>query len=136
MLGVNLYSLLVSLPLAVYESARDGVASGDDSVFEDAQAFPPPPPTEISLLEVPPKIPPSASAEGFHVNELEIWPSVSALPHSHMYPNMEGQDRRASPPQPSFGLPPPEPRPDFLGPAKMSPPLVKEAPPLPNKPKL
>ncbi|XP_029606729.1 palladin isoform X4 [Salmo trutta] len=97
---------------------------------------PPPQPTEISLLEVPPKIPPSASAEGFHVNELEIWPSVSALPHSHMYPNMEGQDRRASPPQPSFGLPPPEPRPDFLGPAKMSPPPVKEAPPLPNKPKL
>lgn len=43
MLGVNLYSLLVSLPLAVYESARDGVASGDDSVFEDAQAFPPTP---------------------------------------------------------------------------------------------
>uniref|UniRef100_A0A673XYY8 Palladin n=1 Tax=Salmo trutta TaxID=8032 RepID=A0A673XYY8_SALTR len=106
-------------------TGEDGVASGDDSVFDD-----------ISLLEVPPKIPPSASAEGFHVNELEIWPSVSALPHSHMYPNMEGQDRRASPPQPSFGLPPPEPRPDFLGPAKMSPPPVKEAPPLPNKPKL
>ncbi|XP_038855486.1 palladin-like isoform X3 [Salvelinus namaycush] len=122
-------------PTAVYESVRDGVASGDNSVFEDAQAFPPPPLTEISLLEVPPKTPPSASAEGFHVNELEIWPSVSALPHSHMYP-MEGQDRRASPPLPSFGLPPPEPRPDFLGPAKMSPPPVKEAPPLPNKPKL
>ncbi|XP_031689311.1 palladin isoform X2 [Oncorhynchus kisutch] len=117
-------------PTAVYESDRDGVASGDNSAFEDAQAFPPPPPTEISLLEVPPKTPPSASAEGFHVNELEIWPSVSVLPHSHMYPNMEGQ------PQSSSGLPPPEPRPDFLDPAKMSPLPVKEAPPLPNKPKL
>uniref|UniRef100_A0A671NUA8 Palladin n=1 Tax=Sinocyclocheilus anshuiensis TaxID=1608454 RepID=A0A671NUA8_9TELE len=54
--------------------------SGDDSVFEDNQSFPPPPPppTEISLLEVPPKTPPSA--EAFQINELDIWPRVTALP--------------------------------------------------------
>uniref|UniRef100_A0A671LMF7 Palladin n=1 Tax=Sinocyclocheilus anshuiensis TaxID=1608454 RepID=A0A671LMF7_9TELE len=53
---------------------------GDDSVFEDNQSFPPPPPppTEISLLEVPPKTP--QSAEAFQINELDIWPSVTALP--------------------------------------------------------
>ncbi|XP_041912251.1 palladin isoform X3 [Alosa sapidissima] len=65
----------------VVELPSNGVSGGDDSAFEDSQPFPPPPPpppTEISLLEVPPKTPPSA--EGFHVNELEIWPRVSAPP--------------------------------------------------------
>ncbi|XP_041695068.2 palladin isoform X1 [Coregonus clupeaformis] len=132
-------------PTAVYDSVRNGVASSDDSVFEDTQAFPPPPPTEISLLEVPPKIPPSTSAEGFHVNELEIWPSMSGLQPVNMYHDVEGQDRAnwdlqngrpASPPQPSFSLPPSEAQPDFPGPTKMSPLLVKEGPPLPTKPKL
>lgn len=138
-------TLLVSLPLAVYDSVRNGVAPGDDSVFEDTQAFPPPPPTEISLLEVPPKVPPSTCAEGFHVNELEIWPSMSGLQPVHMYHDVEGQDRAnwalqngrpASPPQPSFSLLPREAQPDFPGPAKMSPSPVKEGPPLPTKPKL
>ncbi|XP_029563388.1 palladin isoform X3 [Salmo trutta] len=132
-------------PTAVYDSVRNGVASGDDSVFEDTQAFPPPPPTEISLLEVPPKVPPSTCAEGFHVNELEIWPSMSGLQPVHMYHDVQGQDRAnwalqngrpASPPQPSFSLPPREAQPDFPGPAKMSPAPVKEGPPLPTKPKL
>ncbi|XP_056336560.1 palladin isoform X2 [Danio aesculapii] len=67
------------------EIPTNGV-SGDESVFEDNQSFPPPPPplplppppTEISLLEVPPKTPPSA--EAFQINELDIWPSVTALP--------------------------------------------------------
>uniref|UniRef100_A0A8C7NE32 Palladin n=1 Tax=Oncorhynchus mykiss TaxID=8022 RepID=A0A8C7NE32_ONCMY len=132
-------------PTAVYDSVRNGVAPGDDSVFEDTQAFPPPPPTEISLLEVPPKVPPSTCAEGFHVNELEIWPSMSGLQPVHMYHDVEGQDRAnwalqngrpASPPQPSFSLLPREAQPDFPGPAKMSPSPVKEGPPLPTKPKL
>nr|XP_046156554.1 LOW QUALITY PROTEIN: palladin [Oncorhynchus gorbuscha] len=132
-------------PTAVYDSFRNGVAPGDDSVFEDTQAFPPPPPTEISLLEVPPKVPPSTCTEGFHVNELEIWPSMSGLQPVHMYHDVEGQDRAnwalqngrpASPPQPTFSLLPREAQPDFPGPAKMSPPPVKEGPPLPTKPKL
>uniref|UniRef100_A0A8C7DPL6 Palladin n=1 Tax=Oncorhynchus kisutch TaxID=8019 RepID=A0A8C7DPL6_ONCKI len=132
-------------PTAVYDSVRNGVAPGDDSVFEDTQAFPPPPPTEISLLEVPPKVPPSTCAEGFHVNELEIWPSMSGLQPVHMYHDVEGQDRAnwalqngrpASPSQPTFSLLPREAQPDFPGPAKMSPPPVKEGPPLPTKPKL
>ncbi|XP_042178174.1 LOW QUALITY PROTEIN: palladin [Oncorhynchus tshawytscha] len=132
-------------PTAVYDSVRNGVAPGDDSVFEDTQAFPPPPPTEISLLEVPPKVPPSTCAEGFHVNELEIWPSMSGLQPVHMYHDVEGQDRAnwalqngrpASPPQPTFSLLPREAQPDFPGPAKMSSPPVKEGPPLPTKPKL
>ncbi|XP_019904661.3 palladin isoform X3 [Esox lucius] len=119
---------------ATYNSTSNGLASGDDSVFEDAQAFPPPPPppTEISLLEVPPKAQPSASSEGFHVNELEIWPRVSAPP-----PNKVLQNGRAGNlPQASSSLPPPEPAADLQGPAKVSPPTVKEAPPLPAKPKL
>ncbi|XP_052315829.1 palladin isoform X4 [Oncorhynchus keta] len=132
-------------PTAVYDSFRNGVAPGDDSVFEDTQAFPPPPPTEISLLEVPPKVPPSTCTEGFHVNELEIWPSMSGLQPVHMYHDVEGQDRAnwalqngrpASPPQPTFSLLPREAQPDLPGPAKMSPPPVKEGPPLPTKPKL
>uniref|UniRef100_A0A8C1D9Q7 Palladin n=1 Tax=Cyprinus carpio carpio TaxID=630221 RepID=A0A8C1D9Q7_CYPCA len=50
------------------------------AVFEDNQSFlpPPPPPTEISWLEVPPKTPPSA--EAFQINELDVWPRVTALP--------------------------------------------------------
>ncbi|XP_072537739.1 palladin isoform X2 [Salminus brasiliensis] len=60
------------------ESPSNGV-SGDDSVFEDNPSFPPPPPpTEISLLELPPKTPPSA--EAFQINELDIWPSITAMP--------------------------------------------------------
>uniref|UniRef100_A0A8C7F9V9 Palladin n=1 Tax=Oncorhynchus kisutch TaxID=8019 RepID=A0A8C7F9V9_ONCKI len=124
-------------------TGENGVAPGDDSVFEDTQAFPPPPPTEISLLEVPPKVPPSTCAEGFHVNELEIWPSMSGLQPVHMYHDVEGQDRAnwalqngrpASPSQPTFSLLPREAQPDFPGPAKMSPPPVKEVPSLPSLP--
>ncbi|XP_007245389.3 palladin isoform X3 [Astyanax mexicanus] len=60
------------------ESTSNGV-SGDNSVFEDNSSFPPPPPpNEISLLEVPPKTPPSA--EAFQINELDIWPSITAMP--------------------------------------------------------
>lgn len=139
--------------LTVVESASNGVAGGDDSTFEDSQPFPPPPPpTEISLLEVPPKTPPSA--EGFHVNELEIWPSVSAAPpslpptqvpveaaqrvngtfqngQSSMLPTKEdtvpGKD---SPP-----LPPPPPPPIKASTIPSSPGPAKEGPPLPIKPK-
>ncbi|XP_043074950.1 palladin isoform X6 [Puntigrus tetrazona] len=76
--SVNSTAQLTVTPVAE-ELPSNGV-SGDDSVFEDNQSFPPPPPppTEISLLEVPPKTPPSA--EAFQINELDIWPSVTALP--------------------------------------------------------
>ncbi|KAL1022570.1 hypothetical protein UPYG_G00029410 [Umbra pygmaea] len=109
-----------------YDSASNGAASGDDSFFEDPQAFPPPPPppTEISLLEVPPKATPSA--EGFHINELAIWPR----------PGPDGALQNGRPAKHSLSPPPPEPAADIPGPAKVSPASVKEAPPLPAKPKL
>ncbi|KAM6963262.1 palladin [Aplochiton taeniatus] len=63
---------------AVEDSSSNG-APGSHSVFADSQVFPPPPPlTEISQLDLPPKT--QAGGEGFHVNEMEIWPSVTALP--------------------------------------------------------
>ncbi|XP_068071734.2 palladin isoform X4 [Danio rerio] len=82
--SVNSTAQLTVTPVAE-EMPTNGV-SGDESVFEDNQSFPPPPPPlppppppiEISLLEVPPKTPPSA--EAFQINELDIWPSVTALP--------------------------------------------------------
>ncbi|KAJ7986519.1 hypothetical protein DPEC_G00340710 [Dallia pectoralis] len=116
---------------ATYNSATNGVVSEDDSVFEDAKAFPPPPPppTEVSLLELPPKDQPGAGSEGFHVNELEIWPRVSALQNGTSKPS-------SSPPQPSISLAPPVPAADLQEPARVSPSTVKEAPPLPTKPKL
>ncbi|XP_067273011.1 palladin isoform X3 [Pseudorasbora parva] len=76
--SVNSTAQLTVTPVAE-ELPSNGV-SGDESVFKDNQSFPPPPPppTEISLLEVPPKTPPSA--EAFQINELDIWPSITALP--------------------------------------------------------
>ncbi len=76
----ELYFVFCYLGFLVAEELPSNGVSEDDSVFEDNQSFlpPPPPPTEISLLEVPPKTPPSA--EAFQINELDIWPSVTALP--------------------------------------------------------
>ncbi|XP_030627026.1 palladin isoform X2 [Chanos chanos] len=75
-------SVSSSAQLTVTPVAEESPSNGmpaENSGFEESQAFPPPPPpTEISLLEVPPKTPPSA--EGFQINELDIWPSVTATP--------------------------------------------------------
>ncbi|XP_030229297.1 palladin isoform X3 [Gadus morhua] len=134
--------------------------------MEEVASFPPPPspPTEISLLDLPPKTPQS-STDGFHVNEFEIWPRVSTLPHVQTDPNQEaagglrgtvqnGQPAgppatpRQPPPPPPPPLPPPysemasfppAPAPTqdtFHARAMTSPSPVKEAPPLPTKPKL
>ncbi|KAL2089856.1 hypothetical protein ACEWY4_014544 [Coilia grayii] len=122
---------------SVVESPSNGV-SGDDSAFEDSQPFPPPPPpNEISLLEVPPKTPPSA--EAFHVNELEIWPSVSAPPlplplqvSNGAIPN--GQSTPLSPKD----TPPAKDSPSPLKAPAAPPPAptpAKEGPPVPIKPK-
>ncbi|KAJ8397490.1 hypothetical protein AAFF_G00437660 [Aldrovandia affinis] len=94
--------------------------SGVGGLFEDPQGFPPPPPTEISLLELPPK---PASAERFHVNELEIWPSVATLPAGR---EVFTNGKQSPPPTPpSNESPPPTP-----------PSHAKDGPPLPTKPKL
>uniref|UniRef100_A0AAY4DNS0 Palladin n=1 Tax=Denticeps clupeoides TaxID=299321 RepID=A0AAY4DNS0_9TELE len=74
----------------VEEPPTNGVADSD-AAFDDQPFPPPPPPTEISLLEVPPKTPPSAG--GFQVNELEIWPSLSALPPVQMTSDASPQTR-------------------------------------------
>uniref|UniRef100_A0A3B4YJ26 Palladin n=1 Tax=Seriola lalandi dorsalis TaxID=1841481 RepID=A0A3B4YJ26_SERLL len=118
--------------------------SGDSSGFEDTAAFPPPPPlTEISLLELPPKTLPHPGTEAFHIKELEIWPSVSTLPAVQI---------DITPPPP----PPPPPLPQFDStadvpvtaqspapvapdspptPGKVSPSPARDGPPLPTKPK-
>ncbi|XP_053178065.1 palladin isoform X3 [Scomber japonicus] len=108
---------------AAEDSSSNGM-SGDSSGFEDAAAFPPPPPppTEISLLELPPKMLPQPNTEAFHIKELEIWPSVSALPPVHLGSEVEDKEKgsvqNGQPPHPpSFStlpketIPPPPPAP-------------------------
>uniref|UniRef100_A0AAQ6A1F5 Palladin n=1 Tax=Amphiprion ocellaris TaxID=80972 RepID=A0AAQ6A1F5_AMPOC len=94
------------------------------SGFEDAAAFPPPPPpSEISLLELPPKTLPPPGTEALRIKELEIWPSVSALPPVQMSSEVEdkgkGSVQNGQPPNPpsppslpkETPLPPPPPPP-------------------------
>ncbi|TSN30219.1 Palladin [Bagarius yarrelli] len=108
------------------ESPRNGVPR-EDNVFKESRSFPPPPPaTEISLLEVPPKTPPSA--EAFQINELDIWPSVQAAADVEHQSNgaffspQSVSMKEVSSPTGEAALPP-------------SPSLGKEGPPLPIKPK-
>uniref|UniRef100_A0A673H429 Palladin n=1 Tax=Sinocyclocheilus rhinocerous TaxID=307959 RepID=A0A673H429_9TELE len=136
--SVNSTAQLTVTPVAE-ELPSNGV-SGDDSVFEDNQSFlpPPPPPTEISLLEVPPKTPPSA--EAFQINELDVWPSVTALP---VQVSADKEPQESVPDKPlqngqALNKPPDE---SLQSPSRVetaapppSPSAVK-APPLPTKPK-
>ncbi|XP_066576058.1 palladin isoform X1 [Amia ocellicauda] len=109
------------------EPFSNGVSAADEAL-EDLQSFPPPPPpTEISSLELPPK---KASGESLHVNELEIWPSATALQLLQLSPTVEKTNGVHSSLQ-ANGVPngkstaPPMPR---------IPSPVKE-PPMPTKPK-
>ncbi|XP_039983990.1 palladin isoform X3 [Xiphias gladius] len=78
---------------AAEDSSSNGM-SGDSSGFEGTAAFPPPPPpTEISLLELPPKMLPHTGTEAFHIKELEIWPSVSALPPVQIGSEVEDKEK-------------------------------------------
>ncbi|KAK7133155.1 hypothetical protein R3I94_015142 [Phoxinus phoxinus] len=140
--SVNSTAQLTVTPVAE-EFPSNGV-SGDESVFEDNPSFPPPPPpppppTEISLLEVPPKTPPSA--EAFQINELDIWPSITALPvqvstdkepHERL-PNRPLQNGQTLNKPPDENLPSPSGVTETAAPPP-SPSAVK-APPLPTKPK-
>lgn len=149
--------------LSTVEDLSNKGLSGDSSGFEDAASFPPPPPpTEISLLELPPKMLPQPSSDA--VKELEIWPSISALPPILMNSQEEVKEQEApqknqSPPPPlplclpketavsPPTLPQSDPVPDLPATApnytvpdstptpKLSPSPGKEAPPLPTKPK-
>ncbi|XP_065113174.1 palladin isoform X4 [Paramisgurnus dabryanus] len=116
--------------------------TGEDNVFEDSQPFPPPPPspppTEISLLEVPPKTPPSA--EAFQINELDIWPNVTAMPVQVSTDN--GQESQTNQPlQNGQALNKtsknslPSPSSVKEAPSPPSPSVAKGVPPLPTKPK-
>lgn len=136
----ELYVFCYLISLVAEEFPSNGV-SGDESVFEDNQSFlpPPPPPTEISLLEVPPKTPPSA--EAFQINELDIWPSITALPvqvstdkkpHESL-PNRPLQNGQTLNEPPDENLPSPSSVKETAAPPP-SPSTVK-APPLPTKPK-
>lgn len=129
--------------------------SGDSSGFEDAAAFPPPPPpTEISLLELPPKTLPQSSTEAFHIKEVEIWPSVSALPPVQMGSEVEDKATESiqngqspnppSPPSPPKETTPPAPPPpppvpqsdltaDLLIAAQIPAHVSPDSPPIPDK---
>uniref|UniRef100_UPI003AB0F721 palladin isoform X1 n=1 Tax=Centroberyx gerrardi TaxID=166262 RepID=UPI003AB0F721 len=152
--AANLYGSVnstaqLTVTAAVEDSSSNG-ASGDSSGFEDATGFPPPPPpTEISLLELPPKTLPQPSAEGFHVNELEIWPSLSALPPVQMGSELEGKGSLQNgrppnppsppslpketlpPPPPPPPLPPPPPHSEFM--TEPPPQAAPDSPPTPGK---
>ncbi|KAM7388604.1 hypothetical protein PAMP_024769 [Pampus punctatissimus] len=149
---------------AAEDSSSNGL-SGDNSGFVDAASFPPPPPpTEISLLELPPKMLPQPNTEAFHIKELEVWPSVSALHPVQLGLEVEDKGKMSvqngQPPHPlsltSPPAPPPPPPPPPLphsglitdvqsptqvGPdspqalGKLSPSPGKDGPPLPTKPK-
>ncbi|XP_046691968.1 palladin isoform X1 [Silurus meridionalis] len=114
------------------ESSRNGI-SKDNSIFEDNHSFPPPPPpNEISLLEVPPKTPPSA--EAFQINELDIWPSVqSAVAVEHQ---ANGAFSSSSTPSPQSAVSMKDvPSPVEEADLPSSPSPSKEGPPIPIKPK-
>uniref|UniRef100_A0A8C2CJF0 Palladin n=1 Tax=Cyprinus carpio TaxID=7962 RepID=A0A8C2CJF0_CYPCA len=138
--SVNSTAQLTVTPVAE-ELPSNGV-SGDDSVFEDNQSFPPPPPppTEISWLEVPPKTPPSA--EAFQINELDVWPRVTALPvqvstdkePQESLPDRPLQNGQALNKPPDETLPSPSSVKETAETPPPSPSAVK-APPLPTKPK-
>uniref|UniRef100_A0A3Q2E705 Palladin n=1 Tax=Cyprinodon variegatus TaxID=28743 RepID=A0A3Q2E705_CYPVA len=123
------------------DSSSNGM-SGDSSGFEDVASFPPPPPpspppTEISLLELPPKTPPQPGSDSFHVKELEIWPTVSALPAVQISSEVEDKDEERGQEPLQNGQPPHPPSPPSQAhTAPDSPPTPgKDAPPLPTKPK-
>ncbi|XP_074523728.1 palladin isoform X2 [Halichoeres trimaculatus] len=130
----NMYGSLnstahLTVTAASEDSSSNGM-SGDSSGFEDAAAFPPPPPpTEISLLELPPKLPPPPGAEPFQIKELEIWPSVSALPLVQMSSEVEDKGKGSiQNGQPSAPPAPPSP------PKAATPPPPPPPPPPPSQP--
>ncbi|XP_061895388.1 palladin isoform X2 [Entelurus aequoreus] len=133
------------------KSSSNGL-SGDGSEFEDAAAFPPPPPsTEISLLELPPKMFPQPSTEPFHVQEVELWPAGSGTPlASHKtgfmsngrLPKQPSPPAETTPPPPAETTPTPPPPSPLLQlqsspstPKNVSPVPGREGGPLPTKPK-
>ncbi|KAM6920937.1 palladin isoform 6-T6 [Xenentodon cancila] len=145
----------LSVTPAAEDSSSNGM-SADSSGFEDAMSFPPPPPppTEISLLELPPKTLPQPASESFHIKELEIWPSLSALPPVQISSEVEDKEQEPlhngqppnlpSPPSlpeeiPLLPPPPPPPLPqtdvaDVSVPAPPSPVhMVPDSPPAPGK---
>ncbi|XP_063322087.1 palladin isoform X3 [Pelmatolapia mariae] len=154
----NLYgSVSSTAQLTVTPAAEDSSSngmSGDSSGFEDAAAFPPPPPppTEISLLELPPKTLPQPSAETLQIKELEIWPSVSAMPPVQMSSEMEDKGKESvqngqtlHPPSPpslpkETTLPPPppplpqsDPTTDISMPVQSPAPVIPDSSPAPSK---
>ncbi|XP_026200986.1 palladin isoform X2 [Anabas testudineus] len=117
----------LTVTAAAEDSSSNGM-SGDSSGFEDAAAFPPPPPpTEISLLELPPRTLPQPSTEAFHIKEVEIWPSVSALPPVEMGSEVEDRGKESI----QNGQSPNPPSPSSL-PNKTTPPAPPPPPPVPQ----
>ncbi|XP_068448813.1 palladin isoform X2 [Clinocottus analis] len=139
------------LSVAAAEDSSNG-PSGDRSGFEDVASFPPPPPptppTEISLLELPPKMPPQPAA--FTVRELEVWPPPMESEGGGSAPNgpppnlasPPSPPKAATPPPPSPPPPPPPPPPPtqsnpatHVTATDCPPSPGRDGPPLPTKPK-
>ncbi|KAG9331672.1 hypothetical protein JZ751_018471, partial [Albula glossodonta] len=131
----NYGSVTSTAQLTVHPVNEDSVSNGvsvDSGLFEDPQAFPPPPPpTEISLLELPPKPP---GSERFHVNELEIWPSMPSGTDISSHEAIANGNPSSPPPPATKQSPPPSP-PSKESPPPTPPSHVKDGPPLPTKPK-
>ncbi|KAI1888725.1 hypothetical protein AGOR_G00171690 [Albula goreensis] len=130
----NSGSVTSTAQLTVHPVNEDSVSNGvsvDSGLFEDPQAFPPPPPTEISLLELPPK---PAGSERFHVNELEIWPSMPSGTDISSHEAIANGNPYSPPPPATKQSPPPSP-PSKESPPPTPPSHMKDGPPLPTKPK-
>lgn len=128
----NFHFPLVCFLSASEDSSSNGM-SGDSSGFEDTAAFPPPPPpTEISLLELPPKTLPHPATEAFHIKELEIWPSVSALPPVQIGSEVEDKDKGKASAQNGQPLNPPSPPRPPKETTPAPPPPPPPPPPLPQ----
>ncbi|KAF3691212.1 Palladin [Channa argus] len=147
----------LTVTAAAEDSSSNGMSGDRSGDLEDAASFPPPPPpTEISLLELPPKTLPQPWSEPFHIKEMEIWPSVSALPAVQMGSEVEekakspiqnGQSpapsspprppRETTPTSPPPPPPPPLPQSDLTADAQVTPQipaqLAPESPPTPGK---
>ncbi|XP_050932924.1 palladin isoform X3 [Lates calcarifer] len=122
----------LTVTAASEDSSSNGM-SGDSSGFEDTAAFPPPPPpTEISLLELPPKTLPHPATEAFHIKELEIWPSVSALPPVQIGSEVEDKDKGKASAQNGQPLNPPSPPSPPKETTPAPPPPPPPPPPLPQ----
>ncbi|KAK1897210.1 Palladin [Dissostichus eleginoides] len=122
-------SVSSSARLQVSAAVEDPPSNG--SGFEDLASFPPPPPaTEISRMELPPKMPPPPGAF-----LSQAWPDVSSSEGEEGGGTIQYGQPIKTPEAPKATPPPPPPPPPPQVIDDAPPPPGKEGPPLPTKPK-